>query len=82
MQESDGYTFTLDSVRWTDDLEVSGSLRWLTASGDVVAGATLRRNGQVIGRLQFAWNDIQVDATVSLYGTLHGKRVHAQRIAP
>ncbi len=82
VQESDGYTFTLDSVRWTDDLEVSGSLRWLTASGDVVAGATLRRNGQVIGRLQFAWNDIQVDATVSLYGTLHGKRVHAQRIAP
>jgi pimeloyl-ACP methyl ester carboxylesterase len=82
LQQPDGYEFDLDRVRWTEDLEVSGTIRWHTASGKVSADVTLRRYGKNIGNLNFAWNDVEVNALASIGGTINGNRVKAQRLAP
>ena len=82
LQQPYGYEFELDHVRWTDDLEVSGTLRWRTASGKVSATVTLRQHGKNVGNLNFAWNDIEVDAIASISGVIHGKPVRAQHLAP
>jgi hypothetical protein len=82
LQQPDGYEFNLDRVRWTEDLEVSGTIRWRTASGKVSADVTLRHNGKDVGDLALAWNDVEVDAIASLSGVINGKRVSAQRLAP
>lgn len=82
VQEAQGYEFTLDRVRWTEDLEVSGTIRWLTASENVSAAVQVRYNGKNAGALTLAWNDRLVDAIASITGTLNGKLVKATRIAP
>ena len=82
LQQSYGYQFDLDHVKWTEDLEVTGTIYWYTASGDVSADVKLRQNGKYIGNLNFAWNDVAVSAIASITGTINGDRVKAQRIAP
>jgi len=82
VQQSYGYQFDLDHVQWTEDLEISGRIRWYTASGDVAADVKLRQNGKNIGNLNFAWNDVDVNAIASITGTINGDRVQAKRIAP
>jgi hypothetical protein len=69
-------------VQWTQDLEVSGTIRWRTASGKVAADVTLRQKGKNVGNLNFAWDDVEVNAIASISGTINGKRVKAQRLAP
>ncbi len=82
VQESYGYQFDLDHVQWTGDLEVTGTIHWYTATGDVSADVKLRQNGKNVGNLSFAWNDVAVNAIASITGTINGDRVRAQRIAP
>jgi pimeloyl-ACP methyl ester carboxylesterase len=82
LQESYGYQFDLDHVQWTEDLEVTGTIYWYTATGDVSADVTLRQNGKNIGNLNCTWNDVAVNATATITGTINGDRVKAQRIAP
>jgi hypothetical protein len=82
LQQSYGYQFDLDHVKWTEDLEVTGTVHWYTASGYVSADVKLRQNGKSIGNLNFAWNDVEVNAIASIRGTVNGDRVRAQRIAP
>jgi pimeloyl-ACP methyl ester carboxylesterase len=77
-----GYAWELDRVKWTDDLEVSGTMAWDLASGDVTANVTLRRNGKDAGNLTIAWNDVERNAIASIAGTVNGDRVKAKRIAP
>ena len=74
--------FDLDHVQWTEDLEITGTIRWYTASGDVSADVKLRQNGKNIGNLNFAWNDVDVNAVASITGTINRDRVKAKRIAP
>jgi len=81
-QESYGYKFDLDHVQWTEDLQVTGTIRWYTASGDVSADVNLRQGGKNIGKLNFAWNDVEVNAIASVTGTIDGSSVKAARIAP
>jgi pimeloyl-ACP methyl ester carboxylesterase len=76
------YVFDLNRVQWTDDLQVSGSLTWKLASGDVIADVRLRQGGKNIGNLNITWNDVRVDAVATLTGTIHDKAVKAKRIAP
>ena len=38
-----GYEFDLKRVQWIDDLQVSGTMRWELASGDVTADLRLRQ---------------------------------------
>jgi pimeloyl-ACP methyl ester carboxylesterase len=82
LQQPYGYQFDLDHVKWTEDLEVTGTIRWYTASGDVSADVKLRQGGKNIGNLNFAWNDVDVNAIASITGTINGDRVQAKRIAP
>lgn len=82
LQQPYGYEFDLDHVQWTEDLQVTGTIRWYTATGAVSADVTLRQNGKNLGSLTFAWNDVDVNAIASITGTLNGKRVKAKRIAP
>ncbi len=77
-----GYAYDLNRVKWTEDLEVSGTLRWKLASGDVIADVRLRQDGRNIGNLEIEWNDVQKNAIATLTGTINGSRVKAKRIAP
>jgi hypothetical protein len=82
LQQPDGYEFSLDRVRWAEDLEVSGTIRWRTASGKVSADVTLRHGGKNVGDIDLAWNDVEVNAIASMSGEINGRRVKAQRLAP
>ncbi|HEY4365618.1 MAG TPA: alpha/beta hydrolase [Steroidobacteraceae bacterium] len=77
-----GYEFDLDQVQWTDDLQVSGKMRWYLKSGDVAADVRLRKNGKNVGQLDIAWNDVQRNALASVTGKIGDKKVKAKRIAP
>jgi pimeloyl-ACP methyl ester carboxylesterase len=77
-----GYAWELDHVKWTDDLEVTGTMEWNLASGDVTADVMLRQNGKNVGNLSIAWNDVPSNAIATLTGTISGDRVKAKRIAP
>jgi hypothetical protein len=69
-------------VKWTNDLEVSGTMDWDLASGDVTANVKLRQGGKNIGDLTVTWNDVESNAIATVNGTLSGDRVKAKRIAP
>jgi pimeloyl-ACP methyl ester carboxylesterase len=81
-QEAYGYQFTLDHVQWTEDLQVTGTIRWDTASGIVTAAVNVRQAGKNIGNLNFAWYDVGVNTLASISGKINGDDVKAQRIAP
>ena len=78
VQQPYGYEFDLDHVKWTEDLQVTGEIRWRTASGNVSADVKLRQDGKDLGDLSFAWNDVDVNAIASVTGTLNGNRVKAK----
>jgi pimeloyl-ACP methyl ester carboxylesterase len=77
-----GYEWELHKVKWTDDLEVSGTMGWDLASGDVTADVTLRQGSKSVGNLSISWSDVQSNAIASVTGTIGGDRVRAKRIAP
>ncbi|HEV7716518.1 MAG TPA: alpha/beta fold hydrolase [Steroidobacteraceae bacterium] len=77
-----GQDFVLDRVKWTDDLEVSGSIRWNQNTDAITADVKLFQGGKRVGRLDIAWNDGQRDAVATLSGTVASSKVEARRIAP
>jgi pimeloyl-ACP methyl ester carboxylesterase len=77
-----GYEWTFDRVKWTEDLEVSGTMAWDLASGDVTADVRLRQQGANVGKVRISWNDVEKNAIASVTGTIKGDRVNARRIAP
>lgn len=77
-----GYEFDLQRVKWTEDLEVSGTLRWYVGSGEVVADVRLHHDGKRVGPLTIEWNDVAKNAIAKIRGTINGKTVRGKRIAP
>jgi pimeloyl-ACP methyl ester carboxylesterase len=77
-----GYEFDLKRVKWTDDLEVSGTMRWHVDTGGVIAVVRPRQEGKQIGTLTIEWNDVQKNAVATITGTIGTKTVKAKRIAP
>jgi hypothetical protein len=69
-------------VQWTNDLQVSGRMRWHVANGKVTATVRLRRGGAQVGTLNIEWNDVNKNAVATLTGTIGNKSVKARRIAP
>lgn len=67
--------FTLDGLRWTDDVPVSGRVDW-SAEG-VQARLTLPG-----GQLQAHWPDRVAGAVARITGTLNGRRIVATMTAP
>jgi hypothetical protein len=45
-------------------------------------GRNVASEGKNVGNLNFAWDDVEVNAIASISGTINGKRVKAQRLAP
>ena len=69
-------------MQWTDDLQVSGRMRWNVANGNVTAAVRLRRGGAQVGTLNIEWNDVKKNAVASLTGAIGNKTVKARRLAP
>jgi pimeloyl-ACP methyl ester carboxylesterase len=77
-----GYEFELERVQWTNDLQVSGRMRWHLDTGRVVAEVRLRQDNKQVGTLTIEWNDVQKNAIATLSGTIGTRTVRARRIAP
>jgi pimeloyl-ACP methyl ester carboxylesterase len=77
-----GYEFELDRVQWTEDLQVSGRMRWHLDSGNVIASVRLGQDSKQIGTLTIEWNDVQKNAIATLTGMIGDQVLRAQRIAP
>jgi pimeloyl-ACP methyl ester carboxylesterase len=77
-----GYDFTLQNVRFTQDVAVSGTVSWDFSTALVTAHVTLKSGGQAVGALDINWNDADINAIASVTGTIQGAAIKAQRIAP
>jgi len=77
-----GYEFQLRRVQWTDDLQVTGRIRWHLITGNVIAIVNLLREGRQMGSLTIEWNDVRKDAIAKITGTIGNQAVRARRIAP
>ena len=66
--------WSLNGVRWTKDLAVSGSAVWDQEDGTIRARLTFTDRGGEAGALTASWNDRDRDAVATVKGTI-GKRV-------
>lgn len=74
---------TLEAVRWTEDLAVSGVVRKMRRpAGAVRAHLDLAGPHGLSGVLNVGWNDDAPDALAEVHGTLDGLRVAARMPAP
>jgi pimeloyl-ACP methyl ester carboxylesterase len=71
---------SLDGIRWTEDLAVSGTARFDARSGS--ARATLTLSEAARGTLGAVWPTAGTRAQAELQGTIDGYRVHAMMPAP
>ena len=76
----EGYRITLDALRWTEDLAVSGRIDWPGRSGLVHAQLTL--DGAAPGTLDLSWQEGVADAQASAQGELAGAKIRALAPAP
>jgi pimeloyl-ACP methyl ester carboxylesterase len=81
-RSASGYDFVLDSVRWTEDLEVSGTIHWNQFTEIIFSDVRLVQSGHHAGHLKIVWNDGQTDAVATLTGEIGELDVRAQRVAP
>jgi pimeloyl-ACP methyl ester carboxylesterase len=72
---------TLDGVRWTEDLAVSGTVNYSGRSGEVRAMVELTGTAGS-GRLDIRWSEGVANATARITGEIDGARVVARRTAP
>lgn len=82
VRSDNGYDFELDRVKFTDDVEVSGTITWNQFTDDIVADVKLFQNGRRVGRIDIQWDDAQRNAVARLSGTVGDSRLEARRIAP
>jgi pimeloyl-ACP methyl ester carboxylesterase len=66
--------WTLNGVRWTKDLAVSGSAMWDQKDGAIRTHLTFTDRDGEAGELTATWNDRDHDAAATVKGTI-GKRV-------
>jgi pimeloyl-ACP methyl ester carboxylesterase len=74
---------TLDAVRWTEDVAVSGTLEKTSgAASRVRAHLRLAGTDSLDGVLDIAWDDDAPEAVADIRGSLGGARVAARMPAP
>jgi len=76
-----GYRLTLNEVRWTEDVSVSGSIDWPGRSGNVHAAVTLH-TPEGAGGLELAWPEGVSEARATAEGKLGERVVAAEAPAP
>jgi pimeloyl-ACP methyl ester carboxylesterase len=74
--------FRLSGTRWVEDLAVSGSSTWNTATGAIVSRVTVAGSGTTRGDLAIRWSDIEPHAFVSVAGDVDGRHIVATMPAP
>jgi pimeloyl-ACP methyl ester carboxylesterase len=77
----EGYRITLEQLRWTEDVSVSGQLDWPGRRGVVRAHLTLNAP-QADGMLELSWPEGVRDARATVRGSLGGRSVVAEVPAP
>jgi pimeloyl-ACP methyl ester carboxylesterase len=77
-----GYEFTLEGLRWTQDVAVSGSVSWDQTSNIITAEVKLESGDTQVGHVRIRWNDADIDARATVTGTIQGAALNADRIAP
>jgi hypothetical protein len=82
IQPNEVASFTLDAVRWTTDLAVSGSMVWNQISGVIHADLQFTTDDGTTGTLSATWNDQQSQLPAQLTGTVAGQSVVASMPAP
>ena len=74
---------TLEGVRWTEDLAVSGTIEETRdTEGTVRAKVAIEGPDRVDGAIDSEWPDRRADATARIQGTIGGRRVNAHMPAP
>jgi pimeloyl-ACP methyl ester carboxylesterase len=81
-QPAEVASFTLNAVRWTTDLAVSGSMVWNQISGVVRAELQFTADDGTTGTLVATWNDQQSLTPAQVTGTVAGRTVVASMPAP
>ena len=71
---------SLDGIRWTEDLAVSGSARFDARSAGARATLTLSEASR--GSLEAVWTTAGSRAQAELQGTIDGYHLHATMPAP
>lgn len=77
-----GYRITLDEVRWTDDVAVSGVIDWAGRAGAVRGTLRVRAPQGANGTLQVEWTEGSAQPRASITGRLGSEAVAAESPAP
>lgn len=74
---------TLDRVRWTEDLAVSGTIDEVRdAAGSVRAKVAIEGPDEIRGSVDLRWEDRRPDAQAHIQGEIAGRAVEAHMPAP
>ncbi len=75
--------YTLDKLKWVEDLEVSGKMKWdYNYPGTVIARLTLSGGATEPGALTITWNSRVPLAQATIAGQIGGRRIAATMYAP
>jgi hypothetical protein len=74
--------FTLDSLKWTPDLAVSGTLAWNQLTGAVQTNLQFTADNGSTGSVQATWNDHESAQPPELIGTVDGATLSGTMPAP
>ena len=80
-ESGEGYRLTLEQLRWTEDVRVSGRVDWPGRRGVVRANLELE-GPQGQGTLELSWPEGESDARATARGRLGGDTVVATAPAP
>ncbi|HYX73684.1 MAG TPA: alpha/beta hydrolase [Steroidobacteraceae bacterium] len=80
-RRGEGYRITLQQVRWTEDLSVSGRIDWPGRRGVVHAELEVR-SPQKSGGLDLSWPEGTASARATARGMLGGKKIAAEAAPP
>lgn len=71
-----------DQARWTEDLAVSGTLRWAAYHAPAQADISFTGPDGVTGQLRVRWTELEPEAMAEVRGVIGGRRVAARLPAP
>jgi pimeloyl-ACP methyl ester carboxylesterase len=80
--QGDGYALTLRNVRWSEDLEVSGTLHCPDQSGRVAGELTLAGADEMSGMVHVSWTEGEARPRAQIRGKLGNAVVAAEMAAP
>jgi pimeloyl-ACP methyl ester carboxylesterase len=80
--QGDGYALTLRNVRWSEDLEVSGTLHCPDQRGKVAGELTLMGADEMSGTVRVSWTEGEAHSRAQIRGKLGNTVVAAEMAAP